>query len=165
MTLKRTGLKPRKTPLKRKAVLIGTPGTRARANGVGVPKRRAVSPATPWQRTKVRDFPCIACGGEFEHGAQSHPAHLIARSVTTFGQDDPLAVVPLGPACHRAYDTGTLDLLPSLEPTWRAELAFAVARVGLVATYRRVTNTREVGADSIRTFVPSVRDSPYPVDD
>ena len=29
--------------------------------------------------------------------------------------------------CHRAYDRGELDLLPYLEPAWRAQLAHAVA--------------------------------------
>jgi hypothetical protein len=33
---------------------------------------------------------------------------------------------------HRAYDTGRLELLPHLEPPWRAEVAHAVLHLGLV---------------------------------
>jgi hypothetical protein len=34
--------------------------------------------------------------------------------------------VPLCCLHHRAYDTGRLELLPHLEPRWRAEVAHAV---------------------------------------
>ena len=40
---------------------------------------------------------------------------------------------------HRAYDTGRLDLLPYLEPRWRAEIAHAVGHLGLISAYRRFT--------------------------
>lgn len=128
--MKRTELKRTQTP-KRRAVLVGTRTA---------PKRHAISPATPAQRTKVHEAPCVACG----RSIATQPAHLIDRSLTTVGQNEPLAVVPLCGECHREYDDGDLDLLPMLEPEFRAELAFAVWRVGLVATYRRVTNQREV---------------------
>jgi hypothetical protein len=72
--------------------------------------------------------------------------HLIDRSLTTDGQDDPLAVVPACFECHRAYDDGRVDILPALEPWFRDELAFAVARVGLLTTLRRVTNQRGAAA-------------------
>ena len=39
---------------------------------------------------------------------------------------------------HRAYDTGRLELLPYLEPRWRAEVAHAVLHLGLVGAYRRL---------------------------
>lgn len=142
----------RRTPLH--SVLPGTPdgvavatgllaaGERARRNGVGVPRRRAVSPASATQRAKVREATCLACAGLVQCGDRCQAAHLIDRSLTTVGQDDPLAVVPLCAECHRMYDEGGLDLLPSLERGWRAELAYAVSRVGLLSTYRRVTNTR-----------------------
>jgi hypothetical protein len=39
---------------------------------------------------------------------------------------------------HRAYDTGRLELLPHLEPRWRAEVAHAVLHLGLVGAYRRL---------------------------
>jgi len=118
-------------------------GSRARANGVAVP-RRAVSSASDAQRAKVRNLFCAAapdplalCVGPID------PAHVIPRGVMADGQDDALAVIPLCRWHHIAYDTGGLDLLPALEAHgYRDELAFAVARVGLLATYRRVTNTR-----------------------
>jgi hypothetical protein len=69
------------------------------------------------------------------------PAHLIPRGMTTVGQDDPRAVVPLCRRCHRVYDDECLDLSSSLEPNYRDEVAFAVARVGLFAALRRITNS------------------------
>lgn len=85
----------------------------------------------------------MVCRG---HAGACHPAHLIDRSLTTIGQDDPRAVIPLCPAHHRLYDdpigTGGIDLLPYLEPHFRVEIAFAVERVGLLTTLRRVTNDR-----------------------
>jgi len=58
------------------------------------------------------------------------------------GQEDPKAVIPLCRACHTAYDQGRLSILEHLEPLYRTELAYAVARVGLMTTLRRVTNDR-----------------------
>ena len=70
------------------------------------------------------------------------PAHLIPRSLGGCG--DPLCVVPLcRRPCHRAYDSGELDLLPHLEPAWRAQLAHAVGHVGLIAALRRISGTRD----------------------
>jgi hypothetical protein len=37
-----------------------------------------------------------------------------------------------------------LDLLPYLEPAWRAQLGHAVGHVGLIAALRRITGTRSV---------------------
>jgi hypothetical protein len=51
---------------------------------------------------------------------------------------DPDCVVPLCWMHHRAYDTGRLELLPHLEPRWRAEVAHAVMHLGLVGAYRRL---------------------------
>ena len=45
--------------------------------------------------------------------------------------------------CHRAYDRGELDLLPYLEPAWRAQLAHAVGHVGLIGALRRISGRRE----------------------
>jgi hypothetical protein len=39
---------------------------------------------------------------------------------------------------HRVYDAGRLELLPHLEPHWRAEVAHAVLHVGLIGTLRRL---------------------------
>jgi hypothetical protein len=44
--------------------------------------------------------------------------------------------------CHRAYDRGELDLLPHLEPRYRAELAHALAHLSLLSLLRLVTGTR-----------------------
>jgi hypothetical protein len=43
---------------------------------------------------------------------------------------------------HRAYDTGRLELLPYLEPCWRAEVAHAVSLLGLVGTLWQLRNRR-----------------------
>ena len=43
-------------------------------------------------------------------GAPGRPAHLIPRSLGGCG--DALRVAPLCRGCHRAYDSGELDLLP-----------------------------------------------------
>ena len=99
--------------------------------------KRGISQASPAQRQKCTGAPCIVTGW-----GPCDPAHLIDRSITTVGQDDPRAVVPLRRDIHRMYDTGTFDLLPYLEPNHREELAYAVLRVGLLATLRRVTNAR-----------------------
>jgi hypothetical protein len=42
---------------------------------------------------------------------------------------------------HRAYDRGELDLLPYLEPAWRAQLAHAVGHVGLIGALGRISGT------------------------
>lgn len=122
--------KPAPVPAKRNGT-VRTGGTPA--------KRRAISPAAPEQRAAIKDRACLVCRN---HQGACHPAHLIDRSLTTEGADDPRAVVPLCPEHHRAFDELGLDLLPFLEPHYRDELAFAVRRVGLVATLRRVTNDR-----------------------
>jgi hypothetical protein len=46
------------------------------------------------------------------------------------GCGHPLCVTALCRRCHRAYDRGELDLLPYLEPAWRAQLTPAVGHVG-----------------------------------
>ena len=99
-------------------------------------KRRPISPASPAQRNKVRLAPCICC----DSLGPCDPAHLVSRAEG--GDDDPRAVVPLCRRCHRAYDDGNLDLLPSLEPHFREELAYAVELVGLLRALERVTNCR-----------------------
>ncbi len=88
------------------------------------------------QREAVTDKACAVCCS-----MPCDPAHLIDKSLAT-DLGDPLAVIPLCRRCHRAYDEGGLDLLPYLEPRYRAELAFAVERVGLLTTLQRVTNDR-----------------------
>jgi hypothetical protein len=50
---------------------------------------------------------------------------------------------------HRAYDTGRLDLLAYLEPRWRTEIAHAVAHLGLIGAYRRLTGGRLPAAHDV----------------
>jgi hypothetical protein len=95
--------------------------------------------ATHAQRAAVAERVCIICGAD----RQIDPAHLIPRSLGGCG--DSLCVVPLCRHHHRAYDRGELDLLPHLEPAWRAQLAHAVGHVGLVGAIRRITGQRHHG--------------------
>ena len=97
----------KRTPLRRRAQLRArTPLRRT------TPLQRTPSmAATDSQRLAVAGRACIVCGAS--HGVD--PAHLIPRSLGGCG--DPLCVVPLcRRPCHRAYDSGELDLLPYLEP-------------------------------------------------
>jgi hypothetical protein len=89
--------------------------------------------ATESQRAAVAGRPCIVCGATH----RIDPAHLIPRSLGGCG--DPTCVVPLCRSCHRAYDRGERDLLPYLEPAWRAQLAHAVGHVGLIGALRRIS--------------------------
>jgi hypothetical protein len=122
----------KRTPLRRRAPLrAGRPVRRS------TPLRRTTSmAATGEQRSAVAGRPCIACGSEHRVDA----AHLIPRSL---GCGDALDVVPLCRACHRAYDAGELDLLPHLEPAYRAQLAHAVGHVGLIGALRRISGSRD----------------------
>jgi hypothetical protein len=96
--------------------------------------RTASLTANDSQRLAVACRPCIVCGAA--HGID--PAHLIPKSLGGCG--DPLCVVPLCRVpCHRAFDRGELDLLPYLEPVWRAQLAHAVGHVGLIGALRRIS--------------------------
>ena len=114
-----------RTPLKRNAALQRTPGLEA----------------TDAQRAAVTGRCCIVCGAE----RRIDPAHLIPRSLGGCG--DALCVTALCRRCHRAYDRGALDLLPYLEPGWRAQLAHAVGHVGLIGAVRRITGQRELRGD------------------
>ena len=116
-----------------------TPRTQLVTRAPAAPIRRSFTPASVEQRHAVRHRSCLVDASH--RGIE--PAHLIPRRMLVEGQEDPRAVVPLCPACHRLYDSGELDLLPYLEPVFRAELAFAVERFGLISTLRRVTNERK----------------------
>jgi hypothetical protein len=125
----------KRSPLKRKTELRRT----------SKPKpRKPVSPASPAQRNKCAAYgSCIVCGRQPEwDGIPLDPMHLIDRSLCADPSNDPLRVVPGCRLCHSAYDDGKLDLLPFLEPGWRAELAEAVRLYGLIPTLQRVTNER-----------------------
>lgn len=102
-------------------------------------RRVSISEASPEQRSKVKGRACVVCRSR---AGECHPAHLIDRSLCSVGADDELAVIPLCPDHHRAYDEDDLDLLPHLEPAYRPELAFAVERVGLLTALFRITNAK-----------------------
>jgi hypothetical protein len=117
---RRRPLRPGATPLRRRAPL----------------ERRALAPASAAQRAAVRDTPCIVCGAR----TTIDPAHLVPR--TMGGCEHPLCVVALCRTHHRAYDRGRLDLVPYLEPRYRAHVAHAVSHLGLVGALRRLSGAR-----------------------
>ena len=127
----------KRTPLRRRAPLRAK--TKLRRSK---PLQRADSmAATDAQRAAVAGCCCIVCGRD----RRIDPAHLIPRSLGGCG--DALCVIPVCRAHHRAHDRGELDLLPYLEPAWRAQLAHAVGHVGLIGALRRI-------AGGSRTQVP-----------
>jgi hypothetical protein len=119
----------KRTPLRRRAKLRASRPLRR-----STPLRRTPSmTATDSQRAAVAGRPCIVCGAV--HGVDA--AHLIPKSLGGCG--DARCVTALCRMCHRAYDAGRLDLLPHLEPAWRAQLAHAVGHVGLFGALRRIS--------------------------
>lgn len=70
--------------------------------------------ATDGQRAAVAGRNCIVCGA----GSRIDPGHLIPRSLGGCGHA--LCVTALCRRCHRSYDRGELDLLPYVDPAWRA---------------------------------------------
>jgi hypothetical protein len=128
----------KRTPLRRRAKLRATTQLR-RSEPL---QRTSAMAVTESQRAAVAGRPCIACGATH----RIDPAHLIPRSLGGCG--DPLCVVPLcRRPCHRAYDSGELDLLPHLEPAWRPQLAHAVGHIGLIGAVRRISGQRRSAAD------------------
>ena len=96
--------------------------------------------ATEAQRAAVAGRSCIVCRAD----RRIDPAHLIPRSLGGCG--DALCVTALCRRCHRAYDRGELDLLPYLEPAWRAQIAHAVGHLGLIGALRRIGGPRQLTA-------------------
>lgn len=131
----------KRTPLRRRAELRGRAPIRRTK-----PLQRTLSlAATDSQRAAVAGRPCIVCRSD----RSVDPAHVIPRSL---GCGDPACVVPLCRSRHRAYDTGRLDLLPYLEPGWRAQLAHAVGHAGLIGALRRISSDRgPAGEDDSRS--------------
>ena len=83
-------------------------------------------------RAKVdREGCCRVCG----IGGRLEAAHIIPRSLG--GEQREESIVPLCPACHRAYDGGRLDLLPYLTFEEQAE---AVRVLGMSRAMRRISN-------------------------
>jgi hypothetical protein len=97
-------------------------------------KRSPISEASVEQREKVRSGQlCSAnCGN-----AATDPAHITSRAQG--GCDSPDCILPMCRTCHRAFDLGELDLLPTLQANFRSELAHAVLHLGLTRTLQRVT--------------------------
>jgi hypothetical protein len=129
----------RRTPLRRRPL---RPGTAPLARRTALPRRtplerRALAPASPAQPDTVRGAACIVCATR----SAIDPAHLVPRPLG--GCDDPLCVVALCRIHHRAYDRGALDLVPYLEPRYRAGAAHAVAHLGLVGALRRLSGRRD----------------------
>jgi hypothetical protein len=93
---------------------------------------RAPFGASEEQREKIVGGACVVC----QQTKGITPAHLAPRSLG--GCDHPDCVVPLCWTHHRAYDTERLQLLPHLEPQWRAEVAHAVMHLGLIGAVRRL---------------------------
>ena len=125
----------KRTQLRRRAKLRAHKPLRRRKT-LGRPPSLA---ATEAQRTAVAGRSCTAYGSEH----RIDPAHLSPRSLGGCGE--PICAVPLCRACHQAYDPGQLDLLPHLEPTWRAQLAHAVGHVGLIGALRQISGSRTSG--------------------
>jgi hypothetical protein len=98
--------------------------------------RRAPFGASEAQREKIVGGACVVC----RQTKGITPAHLAPRSLG--GCDHPDCVLPLCWLHHRAYDTGRLELLPHLEPQWRAEIAHAVMHLGLIGAVRRMAPGR-----------------------
>lgn len=91
-------MKPRSKPMNR---------TAAKPLHAASRKRPGISPASKEQRAKVRDAVSIVSG---QPGCD--PMHLVDRSLG--GCDSPLCVVPATREEHRAFEAGTLDLVPHL---------------------------------------------------
>ena len=122
----------KRTPLRRRAKLRARKPLRRSSSLQRTPSMAA----TDTQRAAVAGRRCIVCGTD----RRIDPAHLIPRSLGGCG--DALCVTAPAVRCHRAYDRGELDLLPYLEPAWRAQLAHAVGHVGLIGALRRISGMR-----------------------
>jgi hypothetical protein len=107
--------------------------------------RASFTPASPAQRAAVAGRGSIVSGE-----TPVDAAHLTPRAWG--GCDDPLCVVPLTRAEHRAFDDGRLDILPFLiaHGCW-AELAHAVEahRMDPIALLHRCTGERYVPERSV----------------
>jgi hypothetical protein len=129
----------RRTPLRRRPLRPGTapPARRSELTRRTPLERVGLAPASRAQRDKVRRGACVVCGVR----TAIDPAHLVPRPLG--GCDDARCVVALCRLHHRAYDRGALDLVPFLEPRFRAEAAHAVEHLGLAGALRRLSGWRD----------------------
>lgn len=85
---------------------------------------------------------CRAC----QRPGRTEAAHIVPRR-----HDDQkgivpaVSIVPLCTDCHRAFDLGRLDLLPMLT---NAEQSAAVAKLGLLRAWRRITGAGKTDTPS-----------------
>ena len=121
----------RQAPPERRAWRSEREGEAARVQLMSAQRRPGAASAA--QRAKIVGAACIVC----RQTKGITPAHLAPRALG--GCDAADCVVPLCWLHHRAYDTGRLELLPYLEPRWRAEIGHAVSHLGLIGAYRRLT--------------------------
>lgn len=98
--------------------------------------------ASPAQREKAREEPCVVTGEETLYGATIDPMHLWPRS--RGGCDDPLCTVPGRRDIHDLFDEGKFDLLPYLVKRRLPELHHALdhANGDLCALLHRLTGKR-----------------------
>jgi hypothetical protein len=127
----------RQTPPTRRTPLRPGPWRKPGSGPTPPGKSRAPFAASEAQRAKMRGAACIVC----QQTKGITPAHLAARSLG--GCDHPDCVVPLCWMHHRAFDLGRLELLPYLEPRWRAEVAHAVLHLGLIGAHRRLSRRHD----------------------
>jgi hypothetical protein len=118
----------RRSPIRRSAGI----GRRGRLRRRKALTRSAMAPASPAQRAKVAGQRCIVCGA----ATRIDPAHLVPRALGGCHEAD--CVVALCGTHHRAYDQAGLNLVASLEPDWRVEVAHAVLHLGLAGALRRL---------------------------
>ena len=137
--LQRSSPPERRTPLERSANLVRKQRLARKAK----PKRRTISPASPNQKAKIKGQPCVVCGKP-----ATTPMHLWSRGKG--GCDDPLCVLPACWHCHRAYDTGKLELLPHIVKHHRAEIAHAQLHTDPVSLLERLTASEVV----LRSLIP-----------
>ena len=135
-----TPLRPGRPPARRIPIARRTPLRRVPLRTADRPGAQRVTrlpmAASDVQRAKIVGSACVVC----RQTKGLTPAHLAPRALG--GCDEPDCVVPLCWMHHRAYDTGRLELLPYLEPRWRAEIAHAVRHLGLIGAVRRLAPRR-----------------------
>lgn len=135
--MKRSTLK-RGKPLERRTELKRTPMKPGERIGLSVARghlnnrrRKPISPASAEQRRKVKGQACLGCGREAGDYVSIDPAHIVPRSLG--GCDSDLCVIPLcrtyDGGCHRAYDSGDLDLLSRLVGRYAAEMQHALGHL------------------------------------
>ena len=121
----------KRTPLRRRAQLRARKPLRRTT-----PLQRTDSmAATEAQRAAVAGRPASSAARRTASTLRTSSLGRSAAAATRSASCRSAAAVP------RAYDSGELDLLPHLEPAWRAQLAHAVGHVGLIGALRRISGS------------------------